>query len=100
MFEHHCGAIATSKFRLPPQKFRCSYESATGKLLEYCILLEIAFIKEMRTAWGNNEVPLIFFTIFFIRENTIQSVWLRTIANPIQLAILWYYTRLILQNFS
>ena len=33
--------------------------------------LEIGFIEEMGTTWGNLEVPLTFSTIFLIRENTV-----------------------------
>ena len=34
-------------------------------------MLEIGFIEEIRTTWGNKEVPQTFSTIPFIRENTI-----------------------------
>ena len=46
------------------------------------ILLKIGFIEEMRTTWGNKEVPKPFSSINFSRENTIQSIWLRTNGNP------------------
>ena len=35
------------------------------------MLLEVGFIEEMRTTWGNKEVPQIFFLIPLIREKTI-----------------------------
>ena len=40
-------------------------------------LLEIGYIEELRTTWGNKEMLQTFFHNFLIRENTNQSVWLR-----------------------
>ena len=36
------------------------------------ILLEIAFVEEMISTWGNKEMPLTFYTIPFIRKNKLQ----------------------------
>ena len=60
------------------------------------ILLEIGFIKEIRTIWGNKEVPQTFFRDFLCLWKYDLFVWLRTIVNP-AFAILWHYKR---HNFA
>ena len=44
-------------------------------------MLEIGFMKEMRTTWGTKEVPQTMFYYFSIPRKWILSIWLCTIGN-------------------
>ena len=71
--------------RLPPRCWACCNFTAIYRTVTIAFslkrLLKIGFIEEMKTIWGNKEVPQTFFSISFAKKrcNSFDSVRLSTL---------------------